>query len=375
MRPIVFVLVVFALVIPAARAHADAPVAPVTPIGAPTPIAAYGGWLAWSEHPAGSSTAYRLVLRSPDGVVSRPPIPTRSISFDVDLGPSANGGVVAAYSRCTTEARQSASPTPSDYGAGRGCAPYLLDIATGVERRVVTADAPDASEVWPSPWRGALAFERVYASKPSYPYLYVGRSDRAARSVREPGGARQVCARDRRTGRSTCSDATRSRAAGLELYGRRFAFGWSYQGLSEGRTSEIRLDTLGGGHELVAHQAGGGLTQVELGWPALVGSTLSWARECYGDPGGCPGRYGLQRRAIAGGATNGTTTSEPLILSHDADAGASYVLLDSGYGVCQADPPGPEPTCVLAAATAAAAPRAPVRARAGRRSSRGSARR
>lgn len=305
-------LSVLALLVPTARAGDDV----VVRTSFPTPIAAYGGWLAWSDRDA-STGAFRLVLRSPtsNGAARRPAIAPRSVPFDVDLGPGVGGGVVAAYSRCKTEpAQQGGYPTPMAYHSGRGCVPYVLNVAGGAERRVTRVAAPDASEVWPSPWRGSLAFERTYDRKRSVPYLYVGRYDRPARSVRVPGGPQGRQAR------------ASSSANGLDLYGRRLAFAWTFPASGEGPDTQIRLDTLGGGAERVAAQGGGGITQVELGWPAFDGGWLSWSRECYGDPEGCPRRYGLERRRIAGGAVE-HATGPKVVISHDVDGPATYVLV------------------------------------------------
>ena len=55
----------------------------------------------------------------------------------------------------------------------------------------------------------------------------------------------------------SCTDERVSRPYALDLYGKRLAFGWTYAGRSEGLDTEIRLDTLGGGHARIAYQRGG----------------------------------------------------------------------------------------------------------------------
>ncbi len=311
---------------PTAHAAAGGSLAHVT---APTPIAAYGGWLAWSSQDATQPKLFDLMLRAPDGTVTRPAIAPRTVPFDVDLGPDVDGGVVAAYSRCTTEPDPDVSyPVPALYERGAGCAVYLLDIASGAERKATTVDAPGASEVWPSPWRGRIAFERIYARKPSSTYLYVGRYDQTAPSTRVPGGPRGT--------------DTRSAASALELHGSSLAFAWSYQGSGEGLSTQIRLDTVGGGHDLVANRRGGGAeTGVDLAWPAFDGGWLTWAQVCFGDPGGCPGRYGLYRRHAAGGAIQRAAGPRIVISADGAGAGATLALtgacFDTGAGSAGCD--------------------------------------
>ncbi|MGZ6576123.1 MAG: hypothetical protein ACXVHJ_34600 [Solirubrobacteraceae bacterium] len=290
-----------------------------------TPIATQSGWLAWSERDV--AHGFRLVLRAPDGALRRPAIRRRSVPFDVDLGLDSADRVVATYSRCTKEPQpQLGYPTPAGYDTGRGCAPYLLDVMSGRERRVTQADAPGASEVWPSPWRDRLAFERVYEDDPGEPVIYVGRSQGAAHSVRQAGGTNTICPpRVRR-----CKSSSRLSANGLELHGDRLAFTWVHETGGEGPGTQIRLDTVGGSGRLVAAQRGGGITQVELGWPAFSGRWLTWSRECFGDPQGCPGRYGLERAPLTGGAIE-RAPGPRFVISHDADATATFVL-DQGAG-------------------------------------------
>lgn len=119
-------------------------------------------------------------------------------------------------------------------------------------------------------------------------------------------------------------------ANGLELRGDRLAFTWVHDTGGEGSGTQIRLDRVGGAGRLVAVQNGGGITQVELGWPAFSGRWLTWSRECFGDPEGCPGRYGLERAPLTGGVVQ-RAPGPRAIISHDADASATY-LLGQGAG-------------------------------------------
>jgi hypothetical protein len=294
-----------------------------------SPIAAYGGRLAWSAYDA-ATKQYALVTRS-GGVTTPVPVPERGVPFDVDLGPSASGSTVAAYSRCHVEA------PPAE--RARGCDVYVYDFATTTESRIASASAPDANESWPSVWRGTIAFARDYDAKPGLGYLYTRSLAGSRPSTRMPGGARSTCDR--------CNPLPGSKAAQLDLYGKRLGFTWTYLHNGEGLDSEIRLDTIGGSHQRVAHQAGGGLTQVQLGWPAFEAGQLYWSISCFGDPGGCPGRYGLRRlRYTTGDVQRAPGPQNPL--SHERAGGLTYLLTDAQDGSdCMGDPPVPGGTCTL----------------------------
>jgi hypothetical protein len=301
-----------------------------------TPIAAYGGRLLWSAFDPATQT-YGL-FTSAGGVTSPVPVARRSVPFDADLGPGPSGGVVAVYSRCATEVAPSGSFGPSLYGKGRGCDLYLFDFATGHETKLVNASAPDASEFWPTIWKRTLAFARTYDDKRDFPYIYTRPLSGSAKSTRMPGGPRSGCAK--------CDDRL-SRPIALDLYGKRLAFAWQYVGTGEGLDTDIRVDTIGGGHVRVAHQNGGGLTQVEPGWPAFESGRLYWSIACFGDPGGCPGRFGLRRYRISTGGVE-SAPGPASVLSHDRDQGTTWILDDAQPGaVCMGDPPVAGGTCTF----------------------------
>jgi hypothetical protein len=301
-----------------------------------TPIAAYGGRLLWSAFDPATQT-YGLVT-SAGGPTSAVPVARRSVPFDADLGPGRGGGVVAVYSRCATEATASGSFGPSLYGKGRGCDLYLFDFATGHETKLANASAPDASEFWPTIWKGTLAFARTYDNKRDFPYIYTRPLTGNAKSIRQPGGPRSGCA--------TCDDRL-SRPIALDLYGKRLAFAWQYVGTGEGLDTDIRMDTIGGGHVRVAHQGGGGLTQVEPGWPAFESGRLYWSIGCFGDPGGCPGRFGLRRYRISTDEIQ-SAPGPASVLSHDRDQGTTWILDDAQPGtVCMGDPAVLGGTCTF----------------------------
>ena len=300
-----------------------------------TLIAVYGGRLLWSTFDPATQT-YGLTTRV-GGVTLQVPVARRSVPFDADLGPGPNGSMVAVYSRCSTEIGVG-SGGPSLYGRGRGCDLYLYDFASARETRIASASAPDASEFWPTIWRGTLAFARSYDNKRDFPYLYTRPLSGSAKSTRQPGGPRSGCA--------TCDDRL-SRPIALDLYGKRLAFAWQYVSRGEGLDTDIRMDTIGGGHVRVTHQNGGGLTQVVPSWPAFENGRLYWSIECFGDESGCPGRYGLRRYRISTGEVERAPGPRAAI-SHDRDQGTSWLLVDSQPGVeCMGDPPVPGGTCAL----------------------------
>src|SRR3954466_9582761 len=131
----------------------------VATMASATVVAAAEGWTAWSELRDG---AYVLVVRAPEGTVTTPPVATRGVPFDLDLGTDAAGRPVAAYSRCTTEPRPTggANTIGPQWTSGRGCSLVLLDLASGHETKVARSSA-DASEVLPSLRGTRLAYIAV----------------------------------------------------------------------------------------------------------------------------------------------------------------------------------------------------------------------
>jgi len=336
-------LAAVAVLVPAAAAHAQSQ--PIATLDRATPVAAYNGRLAWSVLDRASGN-FALVTRA-GGVTQAVPVGPRRVPFDVDLGPGPDGGTVAVYSRCDRDPPVGAGFGVTLYNRGVGCDIFLFDFATGAERRLANASSPTATEFFPTIWRNTLAFGRTYDNKRAFPYIYTRPVNGTATSTRQPGGARNACLRNRNTGRTSCSPETVSRPIALELWGRRLAFAWTFSGLREGLDTEIRLDTIGGGHTLVAHQSGGGLTQVQLGWPAFQDGRVYWSAACFGDPGGCPGRFGLRRYRITTRETDTAPGPAPT-LAHERDAGTTYLLTDAAPGTdCLGDPEVAGGTCAL----------------------------
>jgi hypothetical protein len=226
-----------------AAARADFTVATVE---RPTPVSAYAGHLVFSQYDPAAGV-YRLMEShaSPAGEVTTPlPVAPRSVPFDADVGPSADGTPAVVYSRCATaEPRLGADQLPI-WATGRGCDVYQYALGGG-EARVAGVSTGDASEFLPTLWRGAIAFGRVYEQRAGtrgiYPYVYV-RSD--GPSERQPGGLR---------GETGLPGPT-----SLDLAGIRLGLTWGATVHGDFR-SDARLDTTTGGHTLLEFTTGQGV--------------------------------------------------------------------------------------------------------------------
>ena len=224
------------LVTQASNAYADEGIASEQ---RPTAVSAYGGWLAWSSFDPASGE-YRLMARGAGGP-SVVPVASRQAPFDVDLGPDAEGNVVAVYSRCADT-----FDFPINQYARRpseGCDLFKYDFATGTERKLDGASTNQASEYLPTIWRDEIAFARIYEQREGkrgiYPYLYVRQlADRGATSRRQPGGARGLTGRPGPTG--------------LDLANRHLAFSWGRR-LDDGESyrSALRLVDIPAGERQV----------------------------------------------------------------------------------------------------------------------------
>src|SRR4051794_3846897 len=124
-----------------------------------TVVGAAGGYTAWSERTPGG---YVLVVRAPDGTITRPPVAPRAVPFDLDLGINAEGAVVAAYSRCAKEpvGRGGANTLLPQWTSGKGCTIRILHLAPGGGELTVRPQRGAPSEVLPSVGGGSLAYIR-----------------------------------------------------------------------------------------------------------------------------------------------------------------------------------------------------------------------
>ena len=325
---------------PPAAPQGDVP-ASVAPIADPTPIASYQGRLVFSR--VNADGGFELVQRTSGGPVVPVGVPPRSVPFDVDIGPTSGGRVLAVYTRCSTEPKANGGfPSITEYQTGRGCDVYKVDLDGGREERYTKVNASDGTEFWPTYWKGRIGFARVYDHKRDYPYVYVKTVASRRPSQRMPGGQRKECSAQ------GCSDDRRSVPQALELYGTRMAFAWRFQGLSEGPDYVLRLDTVDGGHRLMDHVNNGGLTHVPIGWPSFEGGRLFWSRGCFVTTDGCRGRERLVKSTYTGNIVELEATAPRPLISHERDDLMTIVLTDqSNIADCKGDPPQPAGTCSI----------------------------
>jgi hypothetical protein len=130
----------------AGAARADVMVAELT---ANVPIAAHGGWVAWSAYDSGTGR-FRLMVAPHGGAPAAAPVAGARRAFDVSLGPGTRGRTVALYTRC----RQ----------IDRGCDVYRYDLVSRRETRLAAVSSPQEDEAWPVQWGDRVAFVRRHAT-------------------------------------------------------------------------------------------------------------------------------------------------------------------------------------------------------------------
>lgn len=228
---------------------------------APVAISAAAAAFAWSTYDTGAGAWYLVVRRS--GITSRVPLAPREVPFDVDLGTSSAGHLVAAYSRCDVEP----SPTAP---RGHGCDAYSynLDLGGPELRLPVSTDA--ASETLPTLSGGRLAFVREHERLPG------ARGRRAIVGVRTLAGGRT-----RKLPAGTTNDDARTGPVALDLVGRKLAIAWSAAGpagpgLPYG-AAELLVDDLDTGSSvLVERLARSALTTAAVTSPQLAGRIVRY---------------------------------------------------------------------------------------------------
>jgi hypothetical protein len=318
-----FAAMTFALLVasPAVTAWADTRIEDLL---APTSLSAYGGRLVWSRFDPTTGN-FELVTRA-RGVTSSPSISPRKVPFDADVGPDRVGEPVVVYSRCMEE------PNRYSYGAllwaeARGCDLYRYDLATGRERKIFSASTAEASEFLPSYWRGRIAFFRRYERRPGrrgkVPRLYV-RSLVGSRSTRLPVGSLRICHRDFK-GRKRCGTFRRPSPTALDLAGRRVAFAWEFEGLTEGPSFQIWLRDVVSRRGTLVAQGGTGLSASVLRWPMIERGRLFYAQTCAGDFTGCGGRHRFHRYRIRTGRRAEAPAPSSLI-AHARTRGMTYYV-------------------------------------------------
>lgn len=236
--PLLPLLVVLAALLAPASAGADDVVAE---LARDTPIAAYGGVVAWSSYDAGSG-AYRLVIRR-RGEVARAPIAGARRAFDVSLGPDARGRIVAVYTRCRTTTRR--------------CDVYRYDVQARREHKIAAVSSPTQDEAWPVQWGDRIAFVRRARA-----YAVDGYSPRPDPRGKRGGGRLLDCdvayvksgrAPSRRLDRGLCAETS-----GMSIRGERIVQVTDLDQGGAGSETQVRLLSARGGVVRVLARAGGG---------------------------------------------------------------------------------------------------------------------
>jgi hypothetical protein len=147
---------------PAAPAAADQAVAE---IARESPVAAYGGWEAWSrfDQPSGR---YTLMVSLPGEAAKPVAVPSSPRPFDVALGRDSDHNVVAVYRSC---------------GAG-GCDIRRYNTASGHDVKLSTVSSPSYDEATPAIWGATVVFtRRVHGC--DVPYVKLLRSSAPSRRL------------------------------------------------------------------------------------------------------------------------------------------------------------------------------------------------
>jgi hypothetical protein len=126
--------------VPAAPAAADQAVAE---IARESPVAAYGGWEAWSRFDEATGR-YTLMISLPGEAAKPVAVPNSPRPFDVTLGPDSDHNVVAVYRSC---------------GAG-GCDIRRYNTASGHDVKLSTVSSPSYDEATPAIWGATVVFTR-----------------------------------------------------------------------------------------------------------------------------------------------------------------------------------------------------------------------
>jgi hypothetical protein len=135
--------------------HAAVTATPLTTIADETPIAAYGGWVAWSEK--GADGKYRIVTFHDGRKETLSQIAPRSVPFDLDLGPGAADRPEITFSRCATEPDVR---RPLPWATARSCRLRQVSLPGGGESGLAVPGRGSASDSTPSRWGSRVAFQR-----------------------------------------------------------------------------------------------------------------------------------------------------------------------------------------------------------------------
>ena len=192
---------------------------------AEAPIAAYGGWVVWSER--GLDRLYRLVAFHDGAKQELTAVAPRPVPFDVDIGPDALGRPQATFSRCVNE---QVHPLR--------CRLRSLALLGGAEIGLPVPRSDKASDQLPSRWGNRVAFERLLEpAAASELMLYDIRTHRVKR-------LRHGSVPDRRT--------TAGRATAIDLGPETVAYSWSSWSRTQGPGpwTEVRAQSTRNGRQL-----------------------------------------------------------------------------------------------------------------------------
>jgi hypothetical protein len=114
-----------------------------------SPIAARDGVVAWSVVDSKARTA-RLMIRTSGGEVGPANVKPSKTGFDVSVGKTATGTIVALYSRCTKVTSSRVT----------GCDVYRYDVTAKTEQKVTAVSSPHEDEAWPAQDGNRIAFVR-----------------------------------------------------------------------------------------------------------------------------------------------------------------------------------------------------------------------
>jgi hypothetical protein len=238
------ILLVTGLFLAVAASPAQAADTVLAPAPDTAGITAYGGHVVLSRFDP--ATNMWSLVRWHAGAVDVLPVAPRSVPFDADAGPDADGKPVVVYSRCAKDpaapARGELSPAP-DWQTARGCDVYELPLTGDLrEAKLSAPSSRTKSETTPSVWRGGVAFARHADGGATPTVLYVPAGAQAPRVL--GGGTVPTCS-------SLCSSTSQRRSVDqLDIGPARAVFVWRMTGgavYGTGISWELRAASLTGG--------------------------------------------------------------------------------------------------------------------------------
>lgn len=194
------------------QAQAPTPTVISAEVDGPSTVSAYAGWVAWSRYDS-ATRRWSLVARAP-GAAAAVPVKTasRTMPFDVDLGPDRRGRPVAVFSRCEFEHKPNPL-VPIAYRLNRGCRIMQIDLTSA--RETLRYQRRGSSVFLPTIWRSRL----TYAIRTAGDDSTVRIEDRVSEGRRI---SVQTLGRGPRA--ETSTGPTR-----LERYGQWLAIGWRHE--------------------------------------------------------------------------------------------------------------------------------------------------